>query len=433
MTKKAENAEGRPEGRPRRTTEVSTGSRPEAASSTETVQDQEASSNGTAIEVRGAGDAIQRMKDAEAGGGYNVLWPATRIDPDAVEDLRRLYVATVSEVRMPTTPEAGFIYHDPRYARREDGKAALTARGLNKLATAAGVEWDLDRTGVQGEPQYRPGGHVIIRYRAVGRVRTPQGGWHEEVGERLLNTEAIEEELVARKLKNDPKITTEEEAKRAVRLELAQIKERALERAETQAKNRVLRRLFNVPQVFTREELVKPFLVPLLLYRPALEAGDEGRAASRLYGSEGVGPKETAPSDQAGSPPAEAASDSEEPAANAPPAESTVEPHEFAGLDEDPCGQCGRSIDDPVHAAPDDEEELVEGEVVEESAKSEAPQEPSEDPMVQEGPFINYRFSALSKNARGLEWLESQEAQKGPVYRRKLAQAWAAYGKATAR
>lgn len=252
------------------------------------------------------------LSDYQAAGGFIVLAPAVaEITGAARSDV--LY-ESVAVITINPSTDAGEVYHDFRFANARDGKVALTSIGLGKIATAAGIEWQLAETGVEVRER-RADGHVFVRYRAVGGLRLPNGQFHLEVCTKAVDTadeqEALEdqdrrtwERTVGRSdapswvKKLGPEADLDGTLERAiatrVKAQLFQLREHIEEHAETKAKNRVIRRLLSLRQTYSISELKsKPFAVPRLLYRPdatdpmALEQAQlQGRqAAASIFGA----------------------------------------------------------------------------------------------------------------------------------------------------
>src|SRR5205085_992667 len=182
---------------------------------------------------------------------------------------------------------------DFRYANEREGKRALSALALTKLANAAGIKWIPELCKVLERTRRDDG--TYIRFQAGGAVRQPNGEWHVEIAEKDLDTADAAEQLedgYRRKLKAGRAKFSEDDIPEMVRREILQLREFLLGHVETKAKNRVIRRFLELRQTYTVQELAKPFAVPRLVYRPDLadplqleRVQLEGRQASEdLFG-----------------------------------------------------------------------------------------------------------------------------------------------------
>jgi hypothetical protein len=190
--------------------------------------------------------------------------------------------------------QAGETYHDFRYANEREGLFALSSLGLAKIASAAGIKWIPELCRVV-DRQRHADGHVYIRFAAGAGIRQPNGEWHIETAEKEIDTADVAEQLedaYRRKLKAGRAKFKAEDIPEMVRREVLQLREHILGHAETKAKSRAIRRILALKQVYSTQELARPFVVPRLLYRPDLadplaieQVQIEGRrAAEGLYG-----------------------------------------------------------------------------------------------------------------------------------------------------
>lgn len=234
---------------------------------------------------------------------FNVLHPVMVVQAEngAVSPL---LADTVSVVQID--PKGGDTYHDFRFANERDGKAALSGMGLAKIASAAGIQWDAQLTHPIARER-RDDGHVYVAFQAAGRVRQPNGEYHVELATADIDTADAAEEFedtYRRKIKSGRAKYDEDAIPEMVKREVLQLKKFALRHAETKAKNRVIRRLLSLKQVYALSELARPFAVPRLLYRPetamAIEQGRQ--AVEEVYGS-GAGTLPGLPSPSTEDPP----------------------------------------------------------------------------------------------------------------------------------
>lgn len=360
-------------------------------------------------------------------GKANVLSPVISLEGDAVSPF---LVESIQVVKI--VPEVD-TYHDFRYANEREGKHALSGLGLAKIAAAAGIKWVPELTGVEARER-RPDGHVYIRFRAAGAIRQPNGEWHLELATKEIDTADEEEELreAYRRRSTSPrgKPMTEQEIEDAVRRDVLALRKNVLGHAETKAKNRVIRRILALRQVYTVAELSRPFAVPRLLYRPqyAEEAARvelEGRTASEeLFGpapalSSGAPIVEEETSEATPEPAAAAASSADE-AASPPPRTRKAKPKEEPAVDEQAALEAvkeGLGATE-VEGEPSEEETWrppAQTEIVE-------PDRPKVDPALPGGK----RFSELAKDDPA-ELVRIAETSKADA-RRKLAREWLAWG-----
>jgi hypothetical protein len=230
-----------------------------------------------------AGDAAHALSALDPSR-FNVLTPVVSLEGAQVSpDL----TASIQLVPIDFREDRGEVYHDPRYAPwNEDpkrAKFALTSAGVGKIGMAAGVKWVPNLTGmVPSSRERRPNGHVYLRYRATAAIRQPNGEWHWEPVEVDIDTEDEAEDFRAtyqRQIREGRNVWKsgrsagkprflEADVEDMVTREVMQLRKFLLRHAETKAKTRAIRRLLTLPQVFTYEEIVRPFAVPRLLYRP---------------------------------------------------------------------------------------------------------------------------------------------------------------------
>lgn len=238
------------------------------------------------------GSELATLDDYRAAGSFNVLSPVIEL-ASRESAISPYLVESVAAVKISPEPRAGETYHDYRYANERDGLFALTGLGLAKIAAAAGIKWVAT---TMLERSRRPDGHVYVLWSATGAIRQPNGEWHLESASAHLDTadeaEALED-MYRRKLDSGRARFTELEIPAMVRREVLQIRTFAEERVETRAKNRVIRRVLALRQVYSGKELAQPFAVPRLIFRPdvadplSLERVQlEGaRARDELFGS----------------------------------------------------------------------------------------------------------------------------------------------------
>lgn len=224
---------------------------------------------------------------------------------------------------------------------------------------------------------------------------------------------------------------SEADIEAAVERDVLQLRKFVLAQAETKAKNRVIRRILALRQVYTEAELARPFAVPRLVYRPDIA---EANLRLEQHGPAGeiVAGDETADSDgglletSAGERPEERTAESspEEAsdrvvAASPPPAPTVV----GSGVTTTPTVPESPAEDDAA-SAPDDLEP-TEGEVWTPNTIL-PPDPPKVDPEMPGGG----RFSELAGTEQGRQALEDIATNSKAKARREAAQAWLDYGRA---
>ena len=381
--------------------------------------------DGSAISVV-RGGAVGKEQDATSAlapyqnDRFNVLAPVVSVEEGHATS--PYLVASVSVVTLNPDNASGDVYHDFRYANEREGKFALTALALDKLAMAAGIKWIPDLCKVM-ERERGGDGHVYLRFQAGAGVRQPNGEWHVEVASKEIDTADIAEQLTdadrraaARAtppdwVKKSGKRPLEEVIEERVRQQIMQIREHVLSLAETKAKNRVIRRILAIPQVLTKQHLARPFAVPRLVYRPdltdpmALERVQiEGsRAAEQLYGSP---LSSTARDDAVGSlsPPDEVSGHDGSTGAQAygEGAEVPRGPKQTGSSAKPPAGE-ERSPEPPATPAG-------------------GPERPRSDPVVETGEHKGKHWSELAVDDP--RYLQVIVAESGAKVRRELAQKW---------
>lgn len=391
--------------------------------------------------------AIERRLEDYSPAEFNVLHPVVLVAGESVSS--PVLVQSVSVVRINTAPDSGEVYHDWRFAPEREGKAALSALGLAKIAAAAGIKWVPELCRVLARER-RPDGHIYIDYQAGGAVRQPNGEWHIEVAHKDIDTADVAERLedaYTRKLRDGRAKYAATQIPEMVRRDLLQVKEFLLGHAETKAKNRVIRRLLTLRQVYSHKDLERPFAVPRLLYRPDLtdpmqleQVQIEGRqAAAALYGSPGVG-------DHAGSGSAYSQGEPERPELQTSAAEATVPraSGRGGGSPEDeataagpnsetqaagtpargPASQTG-SATSTGEGQPERAQDPRPVRPVEDSAARSEPDTPAEDPFFSDGPYKGLRMSEVAEKDPG--FLRGLAAEGRNKRIRTLAQDWLSY------
>lgn len=280
---------------------------------------------------------------ADRRAQFNVLAPtmtAAQINP-----FMALHVA---EVRVDPTVGAGDVYEEKNAGA---GKLALHARALDKISAAAGIMWH--PTLCRAEEVRRD----YVRYKAVGLIRDASGQWRFlPPGTKEIWAEDEEGELrrsnAAQKLQGAA-------LEAYVSKQLAYANQHRLAKAETKAKNRVIRASLSIKSTYTAAELAKPFVVPVITFQPdysdpqvrqaMLLAG--ARAQADLWGTPVAGLSAGAGAEAFGAPAQLSAGDmpTAVPAdiVEAPPEDDTLPWESAEAVSESSrCAACGSSIED---------------------------------------------------------------------------------------
>ena len=248
--------------------------------------------------------ALATLDDYERHGKYNVLHPVVQMASHMASPVLEGSVS-IRELKPGVD-----TYNDFRFANERDGKFALNGLALQKIASDAGIRWI--ESGVVEERSRSGEGHVYIRVRSTGAVLQPNGEHYLISARKEIDTADEEQRLLHEKssrYRRENKLGPEDPVPPAamarirddVRRDLLQIKQFLLPMAETKAQNRVIRKLLSLKQVYTKDELARPFVIPRLLYRPELTDPQQfertqlngARAAAALYGAQAPAPVST--------------------------------------------------------------------------------------------------------------------------------------------
>lgn len=167
--------------------------------------------------------------------GFEVVMSAITVDTKCTDDAGRR--------RYPSKE----VYELPG-----GGGLGISKVVLDRIAAAAGVEWDTERTGRLDDGR----DPNFVHYRAVGTLTEFDGTTRRVSGEKIIDLREGAPALDAIRARH--KGETAEKQVRELRLF-------ALEHAESKAKNRALRGGLGIKTTYTAEELKKPFVVPRLM------------------------------------------------------------------------------------------------------------------------------------------------------------------------
>ena len=175
------------------------------------------------------------------------------------------------------------------------GNLALKGTALNRIAGARGVTWTPEKSGRVddgADPHY-------ARYRAVGKVRDPDGQWREEVREKevdlrldsatvraMQRKQRSKEDYFARQDNRRPDYTKADEA---FMTELDQCRTHIAALAESKAKNRVIRVLCEIRTTYTADDLARPFVACKLVFTGKFGDPEQDRQAATMITARELG------------------------------------------------------------------------------------------------------------------------------------------------
>jgi hypothetical protein len=200
--------------------------------------------------------ALTALKNSQANILGAVYAVESQIDP-----FRK---ARMVQILIESNPDAGEVYEQGR------GKYALTQVGLAKLAGAGNMTF-----------------RVIEQHTTADYVRiTVEGSYTNASGECLTDQKTseiylddIEEEIMERPATKWEAQASPEELREKRKKEFRQFRKFKLQRCETSAKNRVIRSLLGIRNVYSPEELKKPFVLATVTYSPDFSDPDIKSAA----------------------------------------------------------------------------------------------------------------------------------------------------------
>lgn len=200
---------------------------------------------------------IHEEIEAHRKNGSNILIPFTKLESN------EFFSPVIDEVYLSI--EQGDAYKRQDAYKNRPEKYALAFQGLNRLAVCAGVQWHPHETRRidNGADRY------YIAYQAVGGLRKADGSmiWHKASYD--LDLEVIKEEI-----EENHKATAKKYNKGDDYVEFCTKRDWRQKRrhkhalAESGAKARVLRSILNVKNLYTIDELKKPFVVIRYVFRP---------------------------------------------------------------------------------------------------------------------------------------------------------------------
>jgi hypothetical protein len=198
--------------------------------------------------------------------GAHLLLPSTFIP-----ETPKYHTVAVDQVVLSPDTKEGDVYP------QQQKKLALTRQGLMKLANAAGIIWDPNRSRRLDDRTDKD----YVVYQAVGGYKKLDGTPLFMKAEYDLDFEVIRDEIEEgyeikrQKWKADAswfkKMTADQQdayIKKCIRRDVLQKRKHKIKLAETGAMTRVIRGLLNLKATYTVPELKKPFIVVRLVFQP---------------------------------------------------------------------------------------------------------------------------------------------------------------------
>lgn len=225
-------------------------------------------------------EAVLKRIETAKRDGWNLLIPSIPVE----ENPDRLFVPVLETIMISTDQENGKeIYKgsESGYGDKKTTKYRLHATALKKIANAGAVKWDGMQSGfVKDEPKNS------VAFRAVGGVIKADGDIYQVAGYYDIDFDVMRQNLEeqyqekTKKYDQDNKdwwkkmspSQRENYTAKCVDRDFRQKRQFSVQMAETGARNRVIRDLFQVKAEYTMEELKRPFLV--LRYKLALNYQD---------------------------------------------------------------------------------------------------------------------------------------------------------------
>ena len=193
--------------------------------------------------------------------GLNVIASDDRIH--AVSDRHRVDFSIIS---VAADPKRGEVYPIPG----RGGEMGLGGTTLNRIALAAGIVWDAEKTGPDMGSMTRD----YVLFRAVGYMTGPSGETLTLTGTKEIDMEVLAEEIrqvQARKLSGDRSAIYDDLTPDQMRIvdrsvvrEMVEIRKNRMSLAESKAKNRAIRSI-GLKTSYTVQELQSPFVIPRIV------------------------------------------------------------------------------------------------------------------------------------------------------------------------
>jgi len=194
--------------------------------------------------------------------GWNLLLPTTNIG-----GLGEFHKPVTDKVTLSPDPNDKDVYP----GKAVDGTAMfrIHAQGLHKLSLCAGIQWDpmqCHRTDNGSDRDY-------VSYAVLGGIRKADGTMLWVPGNSDLDMEVEEEEIFTGHYNrcqnwNKPQDQKDAYVRDATKKDLLYKRKHKLKLAETSAMNRVVRKILALKPQYSKEELLKPFLVIRIVLQP---------------------------------------------------------------------------------------------------------------------------------------------------------------------
>jgi len=178
---------------------------------------------------------------------YNILLPTLKL-----ESIPPMCEIAFNIVEINPDPHKKEVY------LQKNGELSHTKHGIDKLAAAAGVNWDwraCGRLDNGSDPHY-------CHYRMVGIVKDFDGTVRNCIGDKEVDLRDGSEQLKAMVTTDDKKNTVPNVK------QIAQQRQNILSLAQSKAANRALRSLLQIKHSYSAIELKYPFVVPKIIFRP---------------------------------------------------------------------------------------------------------------------------------------------------------------------
>lgn len=200
-------------------------------------------------------DSIIYELDQYRQQNFNLLVPDI-----AISGLSIFHKPVIDKVTLSDNPEQGDVYQD-----NNAGGLVISGKGLAKLATTAGIIWDMDRCrriDDRSDKNY-------FAYRAVGGLRKPDGAivWADASYD--LDLDVLREQLIeSYTAKARQKEKDQSWIDYCVNRDYQQKRTHASKLTETGSKNRVIRKLLGIKSTYKPKELARPFVMPRIIIQP---------------------------------------------------------------------------------------------------------------------------------------------------------------------
>jgi hypothetical protein len=209
-----------------------------------------------------AGMTVEQEIEYARENGWNLLLPTTNIG-----GLSEFHKPVTDKVTLSPDPKENDVY--PGTAVDDVPYFRIHAQGLHKLSLCAGIQWDpmqCRRTDDGSDRDY-------VSYAVLGGIRKADGTMLWVPGNSDIDMEVEEEEIFAGHYKRAntwKKAQDQKDAyvRDATKKDLLYKRKHKLKLVETGAMNRVVRKILALKPQYSKEELLKPFLVIRIVLQP---------------------------------------------------------------------------------------------------------------------------------------------------------------------